>query len=85
MSIDLDKLGQERGCDSDGAEHPGDASAQGAYRARRNDTHLTHGCIALFRRSLRVRSGCAWYARRCNHAFPGHFEGAIRTLAGGRP
>jgi hypothetical protein len=50
MSIDLDKQGRERGCDSDGAEHPGDASAQGADRARRNDTHLTHGCIPLFRR-----------------------------------
>jgi hypothetical protein len=52
MPIDLDKQGQERGCDSDGAEHPGDASAQGAYRARRNDTHLTHGCIPLFRQRL---------------------------------
>jgi hypothetical protein len=69
MSTDLDKLGQERGCDT-------------SYRARRNDTHLTHGCIQLFRHFLRVRSGCAWYARRCNHAFPGHFEGAFRTLAG---
>jgi hypothetical protein len=37
MSIDLDKQGQERGCDT-------------PYRARRNDTHLTHGCIQLFRR-----------------------------------
>jgi hypothetical protein len=37
MSGNLSKLGQERGCDT-------------PYRARRNDTHLTHGCIALFRR-----------------------------------
>ena len=39
MSIDLPKQGQERGCDT-------------SYRARSFDTHLTHGCIPLFRRFL---------------------------------
>jgi hypothetical protein len=39
MSISLTKRGQERGYDT-------------PYRARRNDTHLTHGCIQLFRRFL---------------------------------
>jgi hypothetical protein len=39
MSISLTKWGQERGCDT-------------PYRARSFDTHLTHGCIPLFRRFL---------------------------------
>jgi hypothetical protein len=71
MSISLTKRGQERGCDT-------------SYRARRNDTHLTHGCIPLFRRFLRVRSGCACCSQVVTFAFPGRFEGAIRTLGGAR-
>ena len=53
---------RKRGCDSDGAEHLGDASAQGADRARRGcdtsyrasslDTHPTHVCIQFFRHFL---------------------------------
>jgi hypothetical protein len=39
MSVNLTKQGQERGCDT-------------PYRARSFDTHLTHGCIQLFRRFL---------------------------------
>jgi hypothetical protein len=72
MSISLTKGGQERGCDT-------------PYRARRNDTHLTHGCIPLFRRSLRVRSGCACHVQFVALAIQPLFEGAIRTLAGARP
>jgi hypothetical protein len=71
MSISLTKQGQERGCDT-------------PYRARSFDTHLTHGCIPLFRRFLRVRSGCACLAQPSSLAIPGRFEGAIRTLAGAR-
>jgi hypothetical protein len=55
MSIDLPKQGQERGCDT-------------PYRARRNDTHLTHGCIPLFRRFL---------GRLCARALPSR----AKTLA----
>jgi hypothetical protein len=71
MSISLTKQGQESGCDT-------------PYRARRNDTHLTHGCILLFRRFLRVRSECACRAQPSTLAIPGLLEGAIRTLAGAR-
>jgi hypothetical protein len=39
MSISLTKQGREGGCDT-------------SYRARSFDTHLTHGCIPLFRRFL---------------------------------
>jgi hypothetical protein len=72
MSIDLDKQGQERDYDT-------------PYRVRRNDTHLTHVCIPLFRHSLRVRSGCACHVQFVALAFQPLFEGAIRTLAGARP
>jgi hypothetical protein len=65
MSISLTKRGQERGCDSDGAEHPGDASAQGAYRARSFDTRPTHGCIPLFRH---------FYGRLCARALASRSE-----------
>jgi hypothetical protein len=68
MSIDLPKQGQERGCDT-------------PYRARRNDTHLTHGCIPLFRhfhgrlcaRALATRSGSPAIQPNCERAI-----GALR-------
>jgi hypothetical protein len=52
------------------------------YRASNLDTHLTHGCIQLFRHFLRVRSECAANARMYGRAFPVFFESAWRTLAG---
>ncbi len=52
------------------------------YRASNLDTHLTHGCIQLFRHFLRVRSECAAKARLEIPTFPAFFESARRTLAG---
>lgn len=51
------------------------------HRTRNLDTHLTHGCIQLFRHFSRVRSGCASPLLRRSNAIPPNFEGAIRTLA----
>ncbi len=51
------------------------------HRANNSDTHLTHGCIQLFRHFSRVRKGCAGLADYGTHAFPPFFEGAPRTLA----
>ena len=51
------------------------------HRTRNLDTHLTHGCIQLFRRFLRVRSECAPSLVRRSDAIPPKSEGAIRTLA----
>ena len=50
------------------------------HRTRNLDTHLTHGCIQLFRHFSRVRSECAppWF--RQNFAIPPKSESAIRTL-----
>jgi hypothetical protein len=70
MSIDLDKQGQERGCDT-------------SYRARSFDTHLTHGCIPLFRhfhgrlcaRALASRSGTLAIQANCERAI-----GALREV-----
>lgn len=50
------------------------------HRTRKFDTHLTHGCIQLFRHFSRVRSECASPLRRRSNAIPPNFEGAIRTL-----
>lgn len=60
-----------------------DARSQGldaTHRTRNLDTHLTHGCIQLFRHFSRVRSGCASPLLRRGDAFSPKFEGAIRTL-----
>ena len=60
-----------------------DARLQGrdaTHRTRNLDTHLTHGCIQLFRHFSRVRSECASPLRRRSNAIPPNFEGAIRTL-----
>ena len=51
-----------------------------SHRTRNLDTHLTHGCIQLFRHFPRVRSECAPSWLRRSDAFPPKFEGAIRTL-----
>ena len=53
------------------------------YRASNLDTHLTHGCIPLFRHFWRVRSECAVKEKLENRALPAFFGGAWRTLAGG--
>ncbi|MDR7156300.1 hypothetical protein J2W40_003141 [Sphingobium xenophagum] len=50
------------------------------HRTRNLDTHLTHGCIKLFRHFSRVRSECAPPLLRRSDAFPLKSEGAIRTL-----
>jgi len=50
------------------------------HRTRNLNTHLTHGCIQLFRHFSRVRSECALSPLRRGDAIPPKFEGAIRTL-----
>ena len=70
MSDNLEKPIQKRGRDT-------------TYRASNFDTHLTHGCIPLFRRFWRVRSECAAKAKLENPALPAFFGSAWRTLAGG--
>lgn len=60
-----------------------EAKSQGhdaSHRTRNLDTHLTHGCIQLFRHFSRVRSECVSPLLRRSDAFPPKFEGAIRTL-----
>lgn len=51
-----------------------------AHRARNLDTHLTHVCIPLFRRSWRVRRECAPSADGESVAFARRFASARRTL-----
>ena len=51
------------------------------HRTRNLDTHLTHGCIQLFRHFSRVRLECATCSLRRSYAIQPKFEGAIRTLA----
>lgn len=51
------------------------------HRTRNLDTHLTHGCIQLFRHFSRVRSECASPPLRRSDAIPPESESAIRTLA----
>jgi hypothetical protein len=67
MSIDLDKQGQERGCDT-------------PYRARRIDTHLTHGCIPLFRRFHGRLCARALASRSETRAIQPNWERAIGAL-----
>ena len=60
-----------------------EARSQGrdaTHRTRNLDTHLTHGCIELFRHFPRVRSECAPSSLRRGDAIPPKFESAIRTL-----
>ena len=60
-----------------------EARSQGrdaTHRTRDLDTHLTHGCIQLFRHFSRVRSEYAPPLLRRSDAILPKFEGAIRTL-----
>ena len=50
------------------------------HRASNTDTHLTHGCMAHFRRLSRVRRECAGIAAAIKHAIEPFFESALRTL-----
>ena len=62
-----------------------EARSQGrdaSHRTRNLDTHLTHGCIQLFRHFSRVRLDYTEFSRRQTRGFPGIFESTIRTLAG---
>ena len=52
------------------------------YRASKLDTHLTHGCIQLFRHFWRLRPECAAKTRLENPALSVFFASAWRTLAG---
>ena len=51
------------------------------HRTRTLDTHLTHGCIQLFHKVLRMRRECAVSGNRQSRAFAGDFANAPRTLA----
>ncbi|MEV5034555.1 hypothetical protein MRBLMC3_003832 [Sphingobium sp. LMC3-1-1.1] len=50
-----------------------------AHRASNSDTHLTHGCIQLFRRFSRVRSECVASADWRTVAIARLFASALRT------
>ena len=52
------------------------------HRTRNLDTHLTHGCIQLFRHFSRVRLDYTVCSLRQTRGFPGIFGSAPRTLAG---
>ena len=70
MSGNLEMLRHRRGRDA-------------THRASKFDTHLTHGCIQLFRHFPRVRLECALEAGFQNPAIPGSFASALRTRMGG--
>jgi hypothetical protein len=62
-----------------------EARSQGrdaTHRTRNLDTHLTHGCIRLFRHFSRVRLDYTECGLRQGRRFPRIFESAPRTLAG---
>ena len=52
------------------------------HRTRNLDTHLTHGCIQLFRHFSRVRLDYRECSLHQVRRFPRIFESATRTLAG---
>lgn len=52
------------------------------HRTRNLDTHLTHGCIQLFRHFSRVRLDYRECSLRQGRRFPRIFESATRTLTG---
>ena len=52
------------------------------HRTRNLDTHLTHGCIQLFRHFSRVRFDYRACSLLQRGGFPGIFESATGTLAG---
>lgn len=49
------------------------------HRASNSDTHLTHGCMPVFRRFSRLRGECAAPAYGSYGAIPGFSESAART------
>jgi hypothetical protein len=51
-----------------------------AHRAPIFDTHLTHACMPVFRRFLRLRRACAGAPCRRDGANPGSGESAARSL-----
>ena len=53
-----------------------------SHRTRNLDTHLTHGCIQLFRHFSRVRFDYTVCSLRQTCGFPRVFESTIRTLSG---
>ncbi len=62
-----------------------DARSQGrdaSHRTHNLDTHLTHGCIQLFRHFSRVRLDYTECSLSQGRRFPRIFESATRTLAG---
>lgn len=52
------------------------------HRTRNLDTHLTHGCIQLFRHFSRVRLDYTVCSLRQGRRFTQILESAPRTLAG---
>lgn len=52
------------------------------HRTRKFNTHLTHGCIQLFRHFSRVRLDYGERSAIQIRPFPPVSESAIRTLAG---
>lgn len=52
------------------------------YRTSKLDTHLTHGCIQLFRQFFRVHSECAVQLDSKKTAIPAFSESALRTHTG---
>jgi hypothetical protein len=52
------------------------------HRTRNLDTHLTHGCIQLFRRFSRVRFDYTVCSLLQSRSFPRVFASALRTRAG---
>lgn len=57
---------RSRGCDA-------------THRASNSDTHLTHGCMPVFRRFSRLRGECAAQSRFQHGAIRGFFGSAART------
>ena len=53
------------------------------HRARNLDTHLTHGCIQLFRHFLRRRSDSGYSCDLGKRGFPPLDEAADRCHMGG--
>ena len=54
------------------------------HRASNLDTHLTHGCILLFRHFWRVQSECAEVASFQSRAIAAFSASALRTRMGGQ-
>ena len=71
MSVNPEMSRQKRGRDA-------------THRASKFDTHLTHGCIQLFRHFSRVRLECAMAAGFRNPAIPAFSASALRTRTGGQ-